>query len=1504
MNAVFSVARLTRKARKMALAWGLVALAAPNVFQTQLAHAQSGMVPPGPDQGVEQAGFDFVNEQPTRRFANPNGTPRWDDSDEGAGGFGLEARIGQKVGNTIGRDKDITHTELMPYIISGDQMVFGSLRMFRASNANLGGSAGLGYRFFAEDWNKVLGINSYYDRDDHRGVTFEQVGLGLEILGDTWDARANWYVPNGTLTQVLGVSAVAGSQNFSGNDLLFDRRTDIAAAANGFDVMITTPVPGGWSEKHDLEASAGFYHYYSRDVDTDSIWGYRLRADAGFFQDLAHMFLEYTSDKQTEHAVMFGVSLDWHGGINTVRRRGGSQKNRLGEFVRRNDHVVTLDQPIIEEDVVAINDDTGLPFNIVHVDRARDETAVFDPTSSFLPLGGAPDDGVGDGTFENPFLSIEDAFASDPALDIVFVGGGPLNVYSDVDFLAPLVIGDDQSLLGEATGVDHLVNVQGITDPVLLPSPTASLLAATDPPLTRPVLQGLLGTAVTLSDNSEFSGFIIDGASLGDPTIINTVNGVSGNAVTDGTIQDVTVTNVSGNGIELIDTTGSFDFENIQIGALAGGVISQAGPDGIVGTADDAPDAQGADGVGFLVSGGSPIVNFLGLSSPLSPTGNHIANDTGGAVQILNTTGGSVGLGNVNIVDDGGDGILILETAGRVTLGLASLSNTTGSSISILDSSGTTDLLDTITIFNAGDDAFVINDLNPGGQVNGGLDSVINITQIGAIADAVGLQLNRINGAVTLGGSLNIGSAGALANLTQPAINFQNSAGDVRIATLAIDQRAGAGINIGDDDIAVEGIFDPTGMLSLNSPDEDANPNETNSLTASFTLTADATFDQVGSPDLPPPPGVLFNRGNANIQMLNDFSTFSASQDIQITERGGVGIRIEGLQPGARASFGSVDIDDGGSDDEGAAIRIINNHAPVSFNVVQIDGTDDADYIVEIDSNNRLDAGDPLTTAGVTIRDLNILNADLGGARGDSVLEPIDLVFGGFANRTFTTIAGGRVPSSALVITNNDRVVISDGVIEVEEGRAITAINNLTTLDADAAGDRFLRFERIDVDGGTDFGVFLFRNRGDFEITGVRDAAGTGGTIDSVGVGLGFYDHDGDVILTGVEVNDVRFGVHINNQWADEHFDPRGLATLRDQATGLPVTVDQFGNTLDGILLDDTDFELFSNVITRAFLDTLEITEGAGALPQAGLRMTNVDTILVDNTVVDEFVLAGAIFDIDTLNVDDIRNLEDLTYDWQIVNSSFTDIFDVDAVIGLNGVQGTTIFIQSAAGNDDETTLNLTIDSNVLDSGGQTTNALFVDWDGGVNAQVTNNAITGGDSVDDGQAAMIDFEIGDDENVSNILISTNTINDTDVDSIGVRVEADGEVNLDIENNIFQFALLDAIGVELDLNFPDSDVQIDANQFIFQQDQATVVFVDGIVGPSSFEFSDNAITFNALTNNILNPNTVLEFQGITNTVALDGDNNTATPITPFTILLTPQNSGSFTGSVEINGQFLQ
>lgn len=65
-------------------------------------------------------------------------------------------------------------------------------------------NAGLGLRASLPCFDQIFGVNAYYDFRHFRHIDFNQVGLGLEMLGCTWNFRLNGYLPVGKKRGVTG----------------------------------------------------------------------------------------------------------------------------------------------------------------------------------------------------------------------------------------------------------------------------------------------------------------------------------------------------------------------------------------------------------------------------------------------------------------------------------------------------------------------------------------------------------------------------------------------------------------------------------------------------------------------------------------------------------------------------------------------------------------------------------------------------------------------------------------------------------------------------------------------------------------------------------------------------------------------------------------------------------------------------------------------------------------------------------------------------------------------------------------------------------------------------------------------------------------------------------------------------------------------------------------------------------------------------------------------------
>ena len=90
------------------------------------------------------------------------------------------------------------------------------------ARGNLGGSVSLGHRL-ALNARTVLGGYVAYDVRNTGEATFNQVGLGAEVLGENWATHLNGYIPVGTTRRLVGGNTTGDRMvdaQFQNNQLL------------------------------------------------------------------------------------------------------------------------------------------------------------------------------------------------------------------------------------------------------------------------------------------------------------------------------------------------------------------------------------------------------------------------------------------------------------------------------------------------------------------------------------------------------------------------------------------------------------------------------------------------------------------------------------------------------------------------------------------------------------------------------------------------------------------------------------------------------------------------------------------------------------------------------------------------------------------------------------------------------------------------------------------------------------------------------------------------------------------------------------------------------------------------------------------------------------------------------------------------------------------------------------------------------------------------------------
>lgn len=498
-----------------------------------------------------------------------------------------DLRVGPRVGvgaNSPGSGTETTtrlETFLPIWQQPGQSLTFFEGRLLIDDRGNPGGNVLLGHRQYSKTLNRTFGGHLGFDIRNTDNSTFQQLGLGLESLGDDVDLYLNGFLPVGTTQRQIGQRIVDtglqlnGQPRFSGNALLLDlqrqrqitRQFEEALARVDFEVgkQLLSFKNGG-----DLQAFLGPYFLHSG--IRGNTFGARLRLQMQPTRNLS-------AGVGIQHDDFFGTQVS---GNLTFTFPGNRPKGpiapensvvaRMGSSVNRTNNVI-VDTPTTTEildtenrTVAAINPVTGQPWFFNHVN---------------LGLGNS------DGSFESPFGTVAEALAATrgDGNDIVYVAQGTN------PGIPAFTIPDNVPVLSR--GPVQQINVAPIASQLSSPS-TLNLGTVQLPASGNGQLPTVTGT-VTMGNNTLLSGFDVqvDGA----PALV-------ADNITDATVRDSSLTssNSNTNGITLNQIQGTFTLNNtstnitnpttdgiaitntsgtVNLAANSGSTINDAGDDGV-----------------------------------------------------------------------------------------------------------------------------------------------------------------------------------------------------------------------------------------------------------------------------------------------------------------------------------------------------------------------------------------------------------------------------------------------------------------------------------------------------------------------------------------------------------------------------------------------------------------------------------------------------------------------------------------------------------------------------------------------------------------------------------------------------------------------------------------------------------------------------------------------------------------------------------------------------------
>ena len=298
----------------------------------------------------------------------------------------------------------------------GPNQVFGEAHFLVTDNTRYGLNTGVGYRTMID--GAVWGVNGWYDSlQSPQGFNYQQGTAGFEYLSDTFDFRANGYIPFGQRQNFLKVLNPGTTPIFVGHDFSTLGTALFQQALAGWDAEAGVPMPViNW-----LRMYAGVYYLTFKGDET---WGVRSRIVGQVTQGVNVMF-QVTNDQQFGTNLNIGVDIRFDGRLPT--RFGGPRD----AYARRYDPVyrqwqIQLGSGKGDYAVPLINPATGEKIQVTWVNN----------TSA----------GGGNGTYEHPY----NLLPTSPDSDYVLVKRGV------GDTVGNIVLHNGQSLFGE--GTQHFIN--------------------------------------------------------------------------------------------------------------------------------------------------------------------------------------------------------------------------------------------------------------------------------------------------------------------------------------------------------------------------------------------------------------------------------------------------------------------------------------------------------------------------------------------------------------------------------------------------------------------------------------------------------------------------------------------------------------------------------------------------------------------------------------------------------------------------------------------------------------------------------------------------------------------------------------------------------------------------------------------------------------------------------------------------------------------------------------
>ena len=499
------------------------------------------------------------------------------------------------------------------------------------------GNVGIHRKFSITSANADVSTGFFFDYDDDQqgpfAHTFTQVSANASIKTPRYELIGNGYFPIGTTDYTQGDPT--GVNCFFNNSIVLIPGID--SALKGFDARVRVKPEqfGHWNGAFEL----GAYGYNSAVIP---FFG-GVKAGAGF-QAYRGWIVNFEANYDDRFDLTGLVNLQIRWGVNARGAEYALTATDLDPTIR-NDHIVRVQQDL----VLAIDPDTGRPYNVFHVDNTADPAFAT-------------------GAVDTRFTNLLDAQNASGPDDIIFVheGDGTTRNYD-----RGIVLKEGQYLLGD--GVRHEIPVQNGQIFVLCNDIDGNVPTITN-------RNG--GPVVTLAGRNIVRGFNIDATTGGVTNAIQGDGATLGRTINNGIIADITILgNPILNGISLNEIGGNWRFaRNNLTGAQFDGIFidNACDPNSIFTFEDNVASNNGRDGI--------HIEDYDGASFTfLNNTTNGNGRDGVRLERFKNTAGTGAEFLIAGHVADGnnGTGFNIIDSTGNFRILNNNMSNNVGNGLSL-----------------------------------------------------------------------------------------------------------------------------------------------------------------------------------------------------------------------------------------------------------------------------------------------------------------------------------------------------------------------------------------------------------------------------------------------------------------------------------------------------------------------------------------------------------------------------------------------------------------------------------------------------------------------------------------------------------------------------------------------------------------------------------------------------------------------------------------------------